>query len=1678
MFSRLVRWHGSLTVALLATLSSPAAVVINEIHYRPLNKLDRVEFVELFNTGTNGISLAGWRLDGAVDYVIPNGTQLAGGGFLVIAQDPAALATRFGVSAYGPWTGYLSNEGEEVRLLNAAGNVEDKVDYQLGFPWPTVGDAPGYSIELINPELDNDLGGSWRASVNGSAVQTSTTLIPSRSTWRYFKGTSEASSPSTAWREPSFQDGSWLQGPMPIGYDPAISMGVYLDDMRFNYTTVFFRRSFVVENVSAVRSLTLSAMYDDGFKVWINGQAVRDGEFGMRAGEVAYTGTATTALESAAYKDFTLDSPASYLVSGTNTIAIQAANSSLGSSSDFYLDVELKAVLGPASQGPTPGAINSVYATTAPPLIRQVEHQPEQPNAGQPVTITAKITDLQGIASVSLQYQVVQPGSYVALTDAAYTNAWSTLAMNDSGTDGDAVANDDVFTVVIPGSSQIHRGLVRYRLTAVDGAGATVRVPYADDPEPNFAYFCYDGVPQWTAAVQPGVTPVLTFPPSVMEHLPAVHLIAKQTDVENGTWFSRYGGDAYPWIGTLVYDGKVYDHIHFRARGGVWRYAMVKNMWKFDLNNGHYFQPRDDYGRKLATRWSKLNLGASIQQGDYLHRGEQGMFESVGFSLFNLAGVEAPKTAFAQFRVVDSANEAESGNQYEGDFWGVYLMIEQEDGRFLDEHELPDGNLYKMEGYTGELNNLGKLGPEDKSDLNAFLSTYRDTTLSASELWWRSNLDLQRYASYQSIVQGIHHYDISDGKNYFYYRNPDTGLWSVHSWDLDLTWANNMYRTDGGGVDELFRPVLGGNGHSAKPAMTIDFKNRMREIVDLLFNTDQAWQLIDEHAVLLRGPSGSLSILDADRCRWDYDPRMSSSAYSSSLSKAGQGRFYRWENESGVSKDFNGCITLMKNYVAARVAVLNTMSGDSSIPAQPAISYTGPTNYPLDQIRFTHQAPVGTGPLKVKWRVGEVTDSNAPAYDPSGPRAYEIAAVWESSEISYTTPAEIAVPSQYLNNGHAYRARLRVGDSTGRWSHWSAPVQFICGTPSTTSLLTNYVRITELMIDPAGGSDYEFVELRNTHDSLSIDLNGARFTSGISYVFPPGTVIPAGGYLVVHKQADPALFRAYYGLSQDVLLAGPYSGSLANNGEEVTLRTGSAGDDIFTFEYGDGRGWPVAARAGHSMVPLTMTGQSDGALDYPGNWRASTYIKGSPGAADPEPPAAALVLNEIVAHTDYTDPTRPEYDSNDWIELFNASTQPVSLSNYFLSDDPAELRKYAFADLILGGGGFLTVDEVSGFHNPITSGFGLDKAGEQVLLSYLPGNSEDRVVDAVKFKGQENGVSLSRYPDASPWWFQSAISSNAPNLAGLGGVVINEIMYRPPTSGADDNTYDEYVELFNPGSGAITLSDSNGAWHLAGGVEFTFAAQTTIPAGGTLLLVHFDPSLATNLSAFQAAYGITNNSLTILGPYTGKLGNRSDRVAVERPQAADVAGDPVSWIVVDEVIYGNQAPFPREPNGGGFALQRVASSRHGLEPANWISASPTPGIATASDPDSDGDGMPDAWEELYQLSPKDPSDATSDPDNDGMTNLAEFWSGTDPRDRNSRLEVIASRLGQGSVRLSFTARVGRSYTIQFRGDAASGSWESLADVEAWPEQRDVVIEDNNAQFETRFYRLVTPAVPR
>lgn len=152
---------------------TPPSVVINELHIAEDDATIHSEFIELYNAGATTVNLSGWFFDNGINFTFPSGTTLALGAYLVVCEDPATMTSRYGVSGAGvvswqdttpsQWNS-LSNNGELVTLRDSAGNKIDEVDYGLGFPWPTVGDLPSKSMELINPALDNDLGGSWRGS--------------------------------------------------------------------------------------------------------------------------------------------------------------------------------------------------------------------------------------------------------------------------------------------------------------------------------------------------------------------------------------------------------------------------------------------------------------------------------------------------------------------------------------------------------------------------------------------------------------------------------------------------------------------------------------------------------------------------------------------------------------------------------------------------------------------------------------------------------------------------------------------------------------------------------------------------------------------------------------------------------------------------------------------------------------------------------------------------------------------------------------------------------------------------------------------------------------------------------------------------------------------------------------------------------------------------------------------------------------------------------------------------------------------------------------------------------------------------------------------------------------------------------------------------------------------------
>ena len=146
-------------------------LVINEIFYHPPENFDDPpedrdgEFLELFNRGTEELDLSGFSFTKGIEYTFPAGTSLAPGAYLVLAAHPQLIEERYGLAGVLGWSqGVLSNEGENVRLVDRLGNLVDEVRYYEGGAWSLWADGRGSSLELIDPYQDNDFPSAWEAS--------------------------------------------------------------------------------------------------------------------------------------------------------------------------------------------------------------------------------------------------------------------------------------------------------------------------------------------------------------------------------------------------------------------------------------------------------------------------------------------------------------------------------------------------------------------------------------------------------------------------------------------------------------------------------------------------------------------------------------------------------------------------------------------------------------------------------------------------------------------------------------------------------------------------------------------------------------------------------------------------------------------------------------------------------------------------------------------------------------------------------------------------------------------------------------------------------------------------------------------------------------------------------------------------------------------------------------------------------------------------------------------------------------------------------------------------------------------------------------------------------------------------------------------------------------------------
>lgn len=155
-----------------ATNEENRDIVINEVFYKSSDELKPGDWVELYNAGETTVDLEGWVLSDAdrdSAFVVPTSYLLAPGGYVVLCKDMDKFKTTY------PWVKNvmgeldfgLSGNGDIIRLYDHQDQLIDAVDYYPSGVWPDEANGQGASIELTNPDLANEDGNNWVASLTG-----------------------------------------------------------------------------------------------------------------------------------------------------------------------------------------------------------------------------------------------------------------------------------------------------------------------------------------------------------------------------------------------------------------------------------------------------------------------------------------------------------------------------------------------------------------------------------------------------------------------------------------------------------------------------------------------------------------------------------------------------------------------------------------------------------------------------------------------------------------------------------------------------------------------------------------------------------------------------------------------------------------------------------------------------------------------------------------------------------------------------------------------------------------------------------------------------------------------------------------------------------------------------------------------------------------------------------------------------------------------------------------------------------------------------------------------------------------------------------------------------------------------------------------------------------------------
>ncbi|MCA9309154.1 CotH kinase family protein, partial [Candidatus Saccharibacteria bacterium] len=377
---------------------------------------------------------------------------------------------------------------------------------------------------------------------------------------------------------------------------------------------------------------------------------------------------------------------------------------------DPATDNSVAANWGASVGGPTPKAENS-WLSLELPVINSVS-DPEDITAVETVVISAELTNAD---SAALVFRVM-------------FNAEQVVAMNDSGTSGDAVAGDDVFTAQIP--AQAAGELVRFRVEASNTDG-TVTSPADSDSVDYHGYVVQKDIDTELPVLQWFMDP------------------SEYTDMmENHT----HDDEKLPCV--IAYGNEVFDNARVHIKGTTTR-NLTQKAFAIDMPEGYKLQYGD-----MEREVDEFHLNST-----YLD--STGIADVLSWRLAKEIGM--PISQVFKTRL-----------QQNGEFYGLYTFAEEYDKQWREEFGYQEGSFYK----DNEKKNREEF--DDGSEYDDWYNASAGDRSEERRDYILDNQDIPNHINFMAFEVFIRNGDWLKNRNSLSYHDiPDTGRWSVMPYDLD-----------------------------------------------------------------------------------------------------------------------------------------------------------------------------------------------------------------------------------------------------------------------------------------------------------------------------------------------------------------------------------------------------------------------------------------------------------------------------------------------------------------------------------------------------------------------------------------------------------------------------------------------------------------------------------------------------------------------------------------------------------------------------------------------------------------------------------------------------------------------------------------------------------------------------